>query len=133
MSDRAPDRYGRWAELLAEPVPLLVPPPEISSREPYHFAVPSSARLLAKLAAANGWRVAVTYARGPRVHSTTGKVTRVVDSIAVRLQRGDQVALAFWTAGKFESPATAWTFGKAPELLGAEPIKDHVRNGGIRS
>lgn len=127
MSDRAADPYGRWSELLAEPEVLLIPLPEISSRDPHHFAVPKTARALAVLAAANRWRVRVTYARGPRIHSTTGRVTRIADTVAVRMRRDDQIAFAFWTAGKFEAPAIAWTFGKAPELLGAEPIKNYLK------
>lgn len=118
------DPYGRWSELLAERVTALVPPPEITSRDGVDGPVPKSAQALARLAAANGWRVRVTYARGPR----TAK--RIADSIAVRMRRGEQIAVAFWTDAKFDKPAVAWTIGAAPELLGSEPIKDHIRTRG---
>lgn len=124
------DPYGRWAQLLAEPVTALVPPPEVTSRDRVEGPVPKAAQALARLAVAHGWAVRVTYARGPRVHSTHGTVTRIADSIAVRMRRGEQRAVAFWTDGKFDGdsdPAVAWAIGQAPERLGAEPIKDHVR------
>ena len=117
---------GRWCELLADPETLTLPPPEVTSRDGATGPVPKTAQALADLAAANGWAVQVTYARGPRMHSAHGKFLRMVDSIAVRMRRGDQLAFGFWTAGKFDN-ATGWTFGKMPEHFGAEEIKDYVR------
>ena len=69
-------------------------PPEIIARAATPDETPGVAVSLRKLADRNGWDVTVTYARGT-THTTQ---PRLVHSIAVRMRRGHQRAVAVWTA-----------------------------------
>lgn len=67
-------------------------PPEVINRPATEEETPKPAADLAKLARENGWDVTVTYARG----TTDSDSPKLVHSIAVRMQRGVQRAVAVW-------------------------------------
>ena len=107
------DRYGRWAELMNPPAPPPIPEPELPSHPVTDGCpVPSAAEKFAAKAAGYGWTVRATHARGPVVHASHGTVTRIVDSIAIRITRGHRRAYAVWVDGKFDNPATSWGVGE---------------------
>ncbi len=113
------------------------PAPQVAARVARVEQVPAAAARMAEAAAANGWEVSVTFARGtdmtaagevamrtideivPEQYTPTGrpKVTkvpvgpRVVDSIAVRCARDDRVLVAIWHDGRF-CTALERTIGK---------------------
>jgi hypothetical protein len=121
------DPYGRWDALMNPPAPRLIPPPELPAHPVADGCpIPDAAARFAARAAEYGWMVLTTHARGPVVHATHGTVTRVVDSIAVRITRGHQRAYACWVDGKFNNPATSLDPGEHPVLHGAEDIKAHI-------
>lgn len=103
-------------------------PPEIIARTASPDETPPVATRLATLATSSGWDVTVTYARGTL--PTTSP--HLVHSVAVRMRRGPQQAVAVWNA-----PATGhkvtWKFEVGARLgrwrclfgsqEGAMPIK----------
>lgn len=79
------------------------PAPEVPARVAEPAEIPTGARRVAALAAAAGWTVVATYARG----TYPGRVPRVVDCLALRMWRGRQRAVALWHGVKFQF-ACAW-------------------------
>ena len=71
------------------------PPPVVPRRPAVPAEAPTSAARLVRAAAAAGWTVALTYARGTRIDNH-GRPGAVVDSLAVRLARGPHRAAATW-------------------------------------
>jgi len=67
-------------------------PPEVTNRPATAEETPKPAADLAKLAVECGWETVVTYARG----TTDSDQPKLVHSIAVRMQRGAQRAVAVW-------------------------------------
>lgn len=85
---------------------IVMPPPEVTSRD-NHPVPDKSAPMRVALAAADlGWDWALTYARGHVPHATTGRPTTVKakGSIAVRLSRGTDWACAVYREG------STWTW-----------------------
>jgi hypothetical protein len=108
------------------PRPLReIPPPEVSSRDAVMFRVPERARLLAARAEAGGWTVRITYARGPRLHARLGTVTKVVESVVVRMTRLPELAFGFWQGGKFDE-AWVWHAEHGTRVLGSKELNEYV-------
>lgn len=97
------------------PTRIIVRPKELTADQRYehpapirvatpidvdHEWVPSGARSLAKSALSAGCAVVITYARGTMKTQTTEKV---VDSIAVRMRRGERVAFGIWLDGRYKT------------------------------
>ena len=76
------------------------PTPEVPARVASDAEVPAGARRVAMGAIAAGWVVAATYARGTYPYPKLGP--RVVDSLALRMWRGRQRAVAVWQDAKFD-------------------------------
>jgi hypothetical protein len=108
-------RTGRMGDHVAPALQALlppIPPPELPSHPIADGCpVPNAASDFAEKAAGYGWRVRATHARGPKVHMRLGTVTRVVDSIAIRISRGHRNAYAVWIEGTFDAPASLWLPG----------------------
>lgn len=114
------------------------PPPECGAREAAAEEMPRPAVTLAKVARECGWEVAVTYARG----TTDSTQPRLVHSIAVRMRRGAQVAVAAWMrtvdsgSWKFELGARLGTWrdhgtgmrGLIPVKLGSNDLKAYINS-----
>jgi hypothetical protein len=88
----------------------LGPPPPALEREPYpEPAVSSRAAVtgpdkravgdMTRLADQHGWSVLVTYARGCFPHAATGRPGPEKDSLAVRMERGRECAVAVYVGG----------------------------------
>ena len=80
------------------------PTPEVPARVASDAEVPAGARRVAMGAIAAGWVVAATYARGTH----PGRTPRVVDSLALRMWRHRQRAVAVWQDARF-SFAYIWS------------------------
>lgn len=78
--------------------------PVVAMRDARPDEIPPTARKLRDLAEANGWTVRATYCRG--TYSTRAS-SRVVDSLALRMQRGKERAVAVWNDRRFDA-ACAW-------------------------
>lgn len=83
------------------------PPPEVHARLANAAEIPRAAARVQRLAQGAGWTVVATYARGTR----PGRNPRVVDSVALRMSRSQERAVAVWLDGKFD---LAFTWGGAP-------------------
>ena len=88
----------------------LGPRPAVAEREPYPAPVVSSrdgvtgpdkraVADLVRLAEGFGWTVRVTYARGCFPHAATGRPTAEKDSLAVRMVRYPESAVAVYVGG----------------------------------
>ena len=86
----------RWANDV--PALEVIPPPEVWSRPARLAEIPKTARTLMAFGTLHGWRVETTYARGTYATRST---MRVVDSIAVRMRRGDARLVGVWHDRKF--------------------------------
>jgi hypothetical protein len=104
--------YGRkWGD----PAPVVPPhpEPEVVRRIATPEETPTGARRLMKKAAATGWSVVATYARGHAVDSS-GHTKALTHSLAVRLRLPEARyrAVAVWTAPAELPPEEAkWTSG----------------------
>lgn len=78
------------------------PAPEVPARPATDGEMPRAAKLAQRRAESAGWSVMATYARGTRPTGTANKPGAVVDSIALRLRRGRERAVAVWTDGAFD-------------------------------
>lgn len=126
--------YARaWAEPTdedAEPYPA----PELCAREATDDETPNSARIIAALARANGWRVSVTIARGYPPHATTGRPTACKTSVLVRAQRDGIRVGAQWLDGGADAKARKvrhpdgrvadLSDAELREILRASPLRD---------
>jgi hypothetical protein len=81
-----------------EPALETFPEPEVWARPARLAEIPKTARTLMALGTLHGWRVETTYARGTYATRSTA---RVVDSIAVRMRRGNMRLIGIWHDGKF--------------------------------
>jgi hypothetical protein len=67
---------------------------------------------MVRLAQACGWETTVTYARGWWQHATTGKPgAEPKDSLAVRMDRAGQRAIAVYVGGSTWTWGTLWLMG----------------------
>lgn len=105
MSERA----ATWSFPQLDVVETEHPAPEVPCRLATDDEVPRGARTVVRLAEGAGWTVAATYTRGTK----PGRTRKVVDSIALRLRRGDVRAWAVWLDGKFDQ-AQVLPSGGAP-------------------
>ncbi len=136
-----PVGYPRASVTLVEPERSAHPDPIVTSRMyiPVDAQMPGPVIELRQHAAAYGWTARVQYARGNRVHGTTGKPTAVTHSWAVRI--GDHPdtsarAVAVYVSdagGKNWTWKSVWMFG--PELKpfgqgGITDLKDWLEHGG---
>jgi hypothetical protein len=98
-----------------QPSPPAVPrhsAPAVPCRLAKVDETPTSAARLAKVAAAAGWDVKVTYARGTPLQGG-----ELVESVVVRLRSKYRMAVGVWVAGKFTS---GWHWSAAHSYEGAE-------------
>lgn len=88
------------------------PAPEVACRLAEPGEIPRGAAAVLAVAEAAGWTVEPTYARGTSVAGPNSKPRhgRVVDSIALRMRRGLDRAVAVWVDGRFDL-AYAWSVG----------------------
>jgi hypothetical protein len=83
-----------------DPALETFPEPEVWARPATAGEMPRNAIALRHVAELTGWRVDVTYARGTYATRSTA---RVVDSLAVRMRRGDVRLVGIWHDGKFHT------------------------------
>jgi hypothetical protein len=83
-----------------EPALESFPEPEVWARPARLAEIPKTARTLMALGTLHGWRVETTYARGTYATRSTA---RVVDSIAVRMRRGNLRLIGIWHDRKFHT------------------------------
>lgn len=109
--------------------------PDVKCRPATPEETPRGAATLVKTAEAHGWRVRVTYARGPHVLASGKYTGRTIDSIAVRLRHPDgRAAVAVWHDGKTDCAFT-WrvprdgTPGTFPRKVKVTEVKRHVAWG----
>jgi hypothetical protein len=88
----------RWER--GEPTLETIPEPEVWARPAKRSEVPRTALTLIAFAKLHNWHVEVTYARGTYATRATA---RVVDSIAVRMRRGNMRLIGIWHDGKFHT------------------------------
>jgi hypothetical protein len=83
------------------PVPSAEPYPEpvVSSRDGVTGPSKTAVKALVKLAEAHGWATEVTYAKGSFPHASTGRPGAPKESLAVRMARGTQYAVAVYVGG----------------------------------
>lgn len=103
------------------PAPLVVSSPPLD--------VPTAVKSLQGLAETLGWATELTYAHGWYPHATTGRPgAQPKESIAVRLRRGTEGAVAVYVSGSawsweylyYWSPVQSWTkLRTLGEFLGA--------------
>ena len=88
--------------------------------------------LLAETATAAGWAVESTYVRGSKLNRR-GEPGKVVDSLAVRLRRAPERAVATWLDGVF---STGWTWTTDPVTVPVaaayRPLLARVVSGAVR-
>jgi hypothetical protein len=133
--------YPRANVTLAEPERPAHPDPIVTSRMyiPVAVEIPGPVIELRQHAAMHDWRIRTQYAKGRRLHSSTGLPTALVHSWAVRI--GDHPdtsarAVAVYVSdahGKNWTWKSVWMFG--PELKpfgqgGITDLKDWLGNGG---
>ena len=75
------------------------PAPVISSRDGVQGPRKTAVVALAKLAAQHGWDTEVTYAKGSFPHGATGRPGAPKESLAVRMARGTERAVAVYVGG----------------------------------
>lgn len=78
--------------------PVVHPRPEVVARTASAEEIPKTAKGLHDLAVANGFAAWITYARGTRLGAS-----KVTDSIAVRMHRGDTRLVGLWIDGSFST------------------------------
>jgi hypothetical protein len=77
----------------------VYPVPEISSRDRAAGPDKRAVRDMVHLAEAYGWAVEVTYAKGCFPHAGTGRPGVPKESLAVRMERGRDFAVAVYVSG----------------------------------
>jgi hypothetical protein len=82
------------------------PAPEVAARAAVSSEIPRMASALAACAREHDWSVLVTYARGTTLPTRMQPSGVVVESIAVRMQRGSEHAAAVWIGGRYTSGMT---------------------------
>jgi hypothetical protein len=85
----------------AEPYPA----PVVSSRDGAVGPSKTAVAALVKLAEAHGWVTEVTYAKGSFPHASTGRPGAPKESLAVRMARGTERAVAVYVGG------STWSWG----------------------
>ena len=111
-----PDAFyaGGGIGLGPAPVPapaVSYPAPLVTSREGVPGPAKPAIRDMVSKAEAAGWSVQVTYARGWWPHARTGAPgTAPKESLAVRMQRAGQWAVAVYVGGSTWSWDTLWTW-----------------------
>lgn len=119
---------------------LALPPPEVSSRDPWpaEVAVPAGAAGLMKLAEGLGWTARVQYSRGYRWGVGTALVHIHSVVVALRHLEPARFAVAGWEAkvlpegGKLSwksDMAKGWALGDFPQELGVKALKEWVKDG----
>lgn len=89
------------------PVPLAepYPAPVVSSRDGVQGPRKTAVASMVRLAESHGWTVAVTYAKGSFPHASTGRPGAPKESLAVRMARGPERAVAVYVGG------STWSWG----------------------
>ena len=96
-----PARYRRtWPDIIVATERASFPAPTMMARPATADEIPNGARVIAELARANGWNVAVTISRGQKPHATTGRPGPVKTFVLVRAQRDGARVGAQWENGK---------------------------------
>lgn len=102
--------------------PMLPPVPIVTSRPAIDDEIPARVITLRVLAQAHGWRTRVTYSRGTR----QGRPPRVVDSIALRMQRDEVLMWAVWLDGLFDT-AMIWRRNDAPYVAKLANVREEIQ------
>ena len=114
-----------------EPDPATpYPAPEITSEDGVAGPDKRAVVAMCKLAQDYGWTVRVTYARGCYPHASTGRPGPQRDSLAVRMARGPERAVAVYRSGSTWSWDTLWHWitGQWPTRFGeVTPFQDVLR------
>lgn len=107
------------------------PEPQVPRRPAVPAEVPTMAGRLAKSAASAGWTVVLTYARGTAI-DRRGRSGIVVHSLAARLSKGTDRAVAIWIDDAFESGWT-WTTEPVtvPRAVAYRPLLTQVLTGAV--
>ena len=92
--------YSHEPEKAKEPYPA----PVITSRDGHEVPDKQAVRDLTTLAESRGWSVVLTYAKGYPPHASRGTPLKLAGSIAVRMRRGSEQALAVYNEG------STWTW-----------------------
>jgi len=98
--------------------------PEQRSRPATAAETPSLAQLLVRRARAADWKVVTTYARGTWKVGDRGK-PKVIDSIVVRMSRGDDRAVAVWHDRRFAS-GVLWGTTRPMHMLGLNELTKEI-------
>lgn len=104
------------------------PAPEVRARPAEPSEVPSGAAALRKAATAAGWASTATYARG----WTPGSL-RKVETLVVRLSRGNERAVACWETGPDGKAKAdgAWLVRPQFRKLGVRELKAHLASSDV--
>lgn len=95
------------------PEPEPYPEPVVSSRDGVPGPKKTAVAALVRLAEAHGWSVQVTYAKGCFPHGATGRPGAPKESLAVRMERGQERAVAVYVGGSTWSWDTLVVLGRA--------------------
>jgi hypothetical protein len=101
------------------------PAPEVRARVASEAEIPPAARTFMRAAVAAGWTVTPTYARGTAMSSK-----RVVESLALRMSRGRERAVACWETdppgcGRAKADAV-WLISPELRPLGVTDLRAYV-------
>lgn len=103
-----------------EPAPERpYPAPEVTSRDGAPVPEKQAVADLAQHAVFKGWAVVTTFARGCPPHAKLGTPLAVRDSIAVRLSRGKEWAVAVYSGGSTWAWDTLYVNGRRHETITA--------------
>jgi hypothetical protein len=96
----------------------------VTARDATPDETPKGAARLAGLAREHDWTVRVTYAKGTAM-GNRGEAKGIVESVAVRLRREAQRAVALWLRPDSNwqtDGAWLWTVGQWPQPVGVRAV-----------
>lgn len=118
-----PEASLAWEQSRIRP-PAPHPAPEVACRPAEPGEVPRNAAALGRVAAAAGWTVRYTYARGTQL-GARGGARRIVDSLALRARHPEKSAIGIWIDGAWE---VGWMAGRGGlERLGWREFKARMQ------
>lgn len=96
----------RLPDYVREPFPA----PEVTSKDDVEGPRKTAVEGLRTYAQGLGWTVLITYARGYVPHTTTGRPGALKESLAVRMRRGHECAVAVYIGSTTWAWDSLWTF-----------------------
>jgi hypothetical protein len=114
-----------WRNQLAAPY-IPHPEPEVRARQAQPSEIPRGAKVITRVAEANGWSVAASYARGTSMHAN-GKPGRLVESCLLGMTREADKGrvVATWHDNSFDL-SYASRNGETAQRLGARELRAFV-------